>query len=115
MNWLEKVFKLRENNTTVKREIYGGIISFLAVSYILAVNPAILKDAGMDQHGVFFVTALSGFFGTALMAVLANYPLLLAPGIGVISWTILNCRIKGRVNWLLWLVSLIFAAKYIFL
>ena len=62
MNWLEKTFKLRENNTTVKREIYGGIVSFLAVSYILAVNPAILKDAGMDQYGVFFVTAISAFW-----------------------------------------------------
>ncbi len=49
--WLEKIFKIKENNTTVKREIYTGLITFLAVSYILAVNPAILGSAGMDRGG----------------------------------------------------------------
>ena len=81
--WLEKIFKIKGNNTTVKREIYTGLISFLAVSYILAVNPAILGSAGMDRGGVLCATALAAFVGTLCMAIFANYPLLLAPGMGL--------------------------------
>lgn len=81
--WLEKIFKIRENNSTIKREIYGGFVSFLAISYILAVNPAILSAAGMDRGGVLCATALAAFLGTAFMAFCANYPLLLAPGMGL--------------------------------
>ena len=81
--WLEKIFKIKENNTTVKREIYTGLITFLAVSYILAVNPAILGSAGMDRGGVLCATALAAFVGTLCMAIFANYPLLLAPGMGL--------------------------------
>lgn len=80
---LEKTFKLQENQTSVKREIYGGCISFFAISYILAVNPAILNAAGLDRGGVLCATVLSGFLGTVLMAMFANYPLLLAPGMGI--------------------------------
>ena len=70
-------FKLPENNTTIRREVYTGLISFLAVSYILAVNPAILGSTGMDRGGVFLATALAGFIGTLSMALYANKPLVL--------------------------------------
>ena len=72
-------FKLPENNTTIRREVYTGLISFLAVSYIPAVNPAILGSTGMDRGGVFLATALAGFIGTLSMALYANKPLVLGP------------------------------------
>ncbi len=83
MNFLANFFKVRENGTTVGREICTGFVSFLAVSYILAVNPEILSAAGMDRGGVLCATALAGFTGTLLVALLANYPLILAPAMGL--------------------------------
>ena len=72
MNFLERFFKIKENNTTIRTEIYTGLITFLAVSYILAVNPAILSSTGMDQGAVFYATALAAFLGTACMALIAT-------------------------------------------
>ena len=83
MNLLEKLFKLKENETTARKEIYTGTIMFLAVSYILAVNPEILSSTGMPRGGLFYVTALAAFFGTLVMAILANSPLALAPAMGL--------------------------------
>ena len=83
MDLLDKFFKLKENETTAGKEIYTGLITFLAVSYILAVNPDILSSTGMDRGGVFYVTAISAFFGTLVMALLANCPLALAPAMGL--------------------------------
>lgn len=80
---LEKLFKLSEKNTNVKTEILAGITTFLAMAYILGVNPAILGDAGMDTHSVFMATAISAAFASIIMGVLANYPVSLAPGMGV--------------------------------
>lgn len=80
---LEKIFKLKEHNTTVKTEVMAGITTFLAMAYILAVNPAILGDSGMDVHSVFMATAIASGFASILMGVLANYPVVLAPGMGV--------------------------------
>ena len=80
---LEKVFKLNEKHTNIKTEIIAGITTFLAMAYILGVNPAILGDAGMDVHSVFMATALSAAFASVMMGLLANYPVALAPGMGV--------------------------------
>jgi len=80
---LEKLFKLKENNTTVKTEILAGITTFMTMAYILAVNPSILASTGMDQGAVFTATALASFLGTACMALFANYPFALAPGMGL--------------------------------
>ena len=80
---LEKLFHLKENNTDVKTEIMAGITSFMTMAYILAVNPSILADAGMDHGAVFTATAVSAFVGTLCMAFLANYPFALAPGMGL--------------------------------
>jgi len=77
---LEKVFKLSENNTTVKTEILAGVTTFMTMAYILAVNPSILSAAGMDQGAVFTATVLASFLGTVCMALFANYPFALAPG-----------------------------------
>ena len=80
---LEKVFKLRENGTDVKTEVLAGITTFMTMAYILAVNPSIMSAAGMDSGAVFTATALAALLGTVLMAVFANYPFALAPGMGL--------------------------------
>ena len=76
-------FKLKENKTTRGREMLAGLTTFLAMAYILAVNPGILGASGMPKGGVFFATAIASFIGTALMALFANYPFALAPGMGL--------------------------------
>lgn len=83
MNLFERFFKLQENNTTIRKEVYTGTIMFLAVSYILAVNPEILSTTGMNRGGIFYVTAVAAFIGTFTMALLANAPLALAPAMGL--------------------------------
>ena len=80
---MEKLFKLKENKTTVKTEIIAGLTTFLAMVYILAVNPSILGDAGMNPAAVFTATAVSAAFGCAFMAFFANYPIALASGMGL--------------------------------
>lgn len=80
---LERVFKLSENKTTVKTEILAGVTTFMTMAYILAVNPSILSAAGMDQGAVFTATVLASFLGTVCMALFANYPFALAPGMGL--------------------------------
>lgn len=80
---LEKIFKLKENNTNIRTEVVGGITTFMTMAYILALNPSILGDAGMNPQAVLMATALAAFVGTLLMAVLANYPFALAPGLGL--------------------------------
>ena len=80
---MEKFFKLKENNTDTKTEVLAGITSFMTMAYILAVNPIILSDAGMDAGGVFTATALSAAIATLVMALFANYPFGLASGMGL--------------------------------
>lgn len=80
---LEKVFKLKENNTNVRTEVIGGITTFMTMAYILAVNPSILSASGMDKNAILMATALAAFIGTMAMAFLANYPFALAPGLGL--------------------------------
>ena len=82
-NMLEKIFKLKENGTDVKTEILAGVTTFMTMAYILAVNPSILSEAGMDQGAVFTATAVASFLGTLFMAFFANYPFALAPGMGL--------------------------------
>lgn len=80
---LEKWFKLKENNTNIKTEVVAGITTFMTMAYILAVNPSILSASGMDPNAVLMATALASFIGTLAMALLANYPFALAPGLGL--------------------------------
>ena len=80
---LDKIFHLKENPTDVKTEVMAGITTFMTMAYILAVNPNILSASGMDRGAVFTATALSAFIATCLMALLSNYPFVLAPGMGL--------------------------------
>ena len=80
---LEKFFKLKENGTNVRTEVVAGITTFMTMAYILAVNPSILSASGMDAQAVLIATAIASFIGTICMALLANYPFALAPGLGL--------------------------------
>lgn len=80
---MEKLFKLKEHKTTVRKEVIAGITTFLAMAYILAVNPGILSEAGMDRGAVFTATALSAAIATLAMGLLANLPVALASGMGL--------------------------------
>ncbi|MDE6214434.1 MAG: NCS2 family permease [Lachnospiraceae bacterium] len=80
---LEKWFKLKENNTSIKTEVVAGVTTFMTMAYILAVNPSILSASGMDSQAILMATALASFIGTIAMAFLANYPFALAPGLGL--------------------------------
>ena len=79
----EKIFKLKQNNTTVKTEITAGITTFVTMAYILAVNPNILSSAGMDRTAVLLATCLASFIGTIIMAFSANLPFALSAGMGL--------------------------------
>ncbi len=80
---MDKLFKLQERGTTFSREIIGGITTFLAMAYILAVNPQILSEAGLSKDALFTATALSAAIATLVMAFFANLPVALAPGLGL--------------------------------
>ena len=80
---LEKLFHLKENKTDVRTEVIAGVTTFMTMAYILAVNPNILEASGMDRGAVFTATAMSAFIATCLMALLSNYPFVLAPGMGL--------------------------------
>lgn len=79
----EKMFKLKENKTNTKTEIIAGITTFMTMAYILAVNPSILSEAGMDRTAVLIATCLASFVGTACMAFMANLPFALSAGMGL--------------------------------
>ena len=82
-NWLERMFKLTEHNTTVRTEVIAGLTTFLTMAYIIFVNPSILGDAGMPKGAVFVATCLIAALGTLIMGLYANYPIAMAPGMGL--------------------------------
>ncbi|RZS93990.1 NCS2 family permease [Cuneatibacter caecimuris] len=96
---LEKFFKLKENNTTVKTEVIAGLTTFMTMAYILAVNPSLLSAAGMDANAVLMATALASFLGTLLMALMANYPFALAPGMGLNAYFAFTVCGKMGYDW----------------
>jgi AGZA family xanthine/uracil permease-like MFS transporter len=96
---LEKVFHLKENHTTVKTEIVAGLTTFVTMAYILAVNPSILSATGMNAQGVMVATALASCVGCLAMALLANYPFALAPGMGINAYFAYTVCIKMGYSW----------------
>ena len=97
--FLEKVFHLSENHTDVKTEVIAGITTFMTMAYILAVNPNILSDAGMDRGAVFTATALASLVATLLMAAFANYPFVLAPGMGLNAYFAYTVVLQMGYTW----------------
>ena len=96
---LERIFRLRENGTTAGRELVAGLTTFAAMAYILAVNPAILKNAGMPEAALVTATALSAAVATILMALLTNFPLALAPGMGINAFFAFSICIGLGIPW----------------
>ena len=96
---LERFFRLNENGTTAGREVQAGLTTFAAMAYILAVNPAILAATGMNQAALVTATAIGAAFSTLLMAFLTNYPLALAPGMGINAYFTYTVCLTLGVPW----------------
>ena len=96
---LERTFRLRERHTTVRTEAAAGVTTFLTLAYILAVNPSILGDAGMDRGAVFTATCLASMAATVLMAFLSNYPFVLSAGMGLNAYFAYTVVLKLGYTW----------------
>lgn len=96
---LSRFFRLHENGTTVGRELQAGLTTFAAMAYVLAVNPSILVNAGMDRPALVTITALSAAVATILMALLTNYPIALAPGMGINAFFAYTICLGAGVPW----------------
>ena len=83
MTWLARTFKLEEHQTNVRTEVLAGLTTFLTMAYIIFVNPNILADAGMPHDAVFVATCIAAAIGTIIMGMYANYPIAMAPGMGL--------------------------------
>lgn len=111
---LEKIFKLSANKTDTKTEVLAGITTFMTMAYILAVNPNILSATGMDSGAVFTATALATFLGTLLMAIFANYPFALAPGMGLNAYFAYTVVIGMGYSWQ-YALTAVFAEGIVFI
>ena len=96
---LEKIFKISENNSSVRVELLAGLTTFLAMSYIIIVNPSILGDTGMDKDAVFVATCIASAFGCILMGLVANYPIALAPGMGLNAYFTYTVCLNMKIPW----------------
>ncbi len=96
---LDRMFKLKENKTNVKTEITAGITTFMTMAYILAVNPSILSDAGMNPTAVLLATCLASFIGTVCMAFMANMPFALSAGMGLNAFLAYTVVIGYGYSW----------------
>lgn len=105
---MEKLFKLRERGTTVGREVIAGITTFLAMAYILAVNPGILSESGMEFGSVFTATAVSAAIATLVMAFCANLPIGLAPGMGLNAFFTYTVVMGMGCSWQFALTAVLF-------
>ena len=96
---LNKLFKLKQHNTNVKTELIAGLTTFMTMAYILAVNPSILADAGMDPTAVLLATCLASFIGSACMALMANLPFALSAGMGLNAFLAYTVVITMGYSW----------------
>ena len=109
---LERLFKLQAHGTTTRTELIAGLTTFLTIAYIIFVNPAILGDAGMPKGSVFVATCLIAACGTLVMGLLANYPIAMAPGMGLNAYfayvVVLGMGYKWKVA-----LGAVFVARHI--
>ncbi|OYD07126.1 NCS2 family permease [Paludifilum halophilum] len=96
---MERFFRFREKETNLRTEILAGITTFLTMVYIVVVNPAILKDAGMDFGAVFVATVLASVLSTLIMGLFANYPIAIAPGMGLNAYFAYSVVGQGQIGW----------------
>ncbi|MBB5334927.1 NCS2 family permease [Pectinatus brassicae] len=112
--FLNDKFKFNERNTTLSTEILAGITTFVSMSYIIIVNPSVLNKTGMDFHGVFVATILASIVGTLIMGLIANYPIAIAPGMGMNAYFAFVIVLGMGIPWQSALGS-VFIASVIFL
>jgi AGZA family xanthine/uracil permease-like MFS transporter len=96
---LDRFFKLADHDTTIRREVIAGVTTFLTMAYIIAVNPAILADAGMDKGALITATILTAAFGTLLMGLWINVPLAMAPGMGLNAFFAYTLVVGQGISW----------------
>ena len=96
---MEKLFKLKERNTTVYTEFLAGITTFLTMVYIVIVNPVILSGANMDFHAVFIATVVTSIIATLVMGLFANYPIAIAPGMGLNAFFAYTVVVANQIPW----------------
>ncbi len=97
MRRLEKYFRIQESGSTISRELLGGTTTFLALSYIIFVQPGLLSQAGMDFHAVLYATCLASALATFLMGLVANYPVALAPALIIVGS--MMRRVISQIAW----------------
>ena len=114
MKFINSYFKLAKNNTTVKTEFLAGLTTFISMSYILFVNPSVLGASGMDTGAVFAATALASALGTAIMGIVANYPIGEAPALGINAFFAYTVCVGMHVKWQTALAA-VFVASFIFI
>ena len=114
MKFINSYFKLAENNTTVKTEFLAGLTTFISMSYILFVNPSVLGASGMDTGAVFAATALASALGTAIMGIVANYPIGEAPALGINAFFAYTVCVGMHIKWQTALAA-VFVASFIFI
>ncbi|MEW3767210.1 NCS2 family permease [Pseudomonas aeruginosa] len=112
---LEKLFQLKTHNTTVRTEILAGITTFLTMAYILFVNPSILGETGMDKGAVFVATCLAAAIGSTIMGLIANYPIALAPGMGLNAFFTYTVVLHMGHSWQVALGAVFISATMFFL
>ncbi|SDU26722.1 putative MFS transporter, AGZA family, xanthine/uracil permease [Pseudomonas pohangensis] len=112
---LEKLFQLKAHNTTLRTEVLAGLTTFLTMAYILFVNPAILGETGMDKGAVFVATCLAAAIGSALMGLIANYPIALAPGMGLNAFFTYTVVLTMGYTWQVALGAVFISAMLFFL
>ena len=98
-NFLEHFFKLKEKGTNLKTEFIAGLTTFAAMSYVLVVNPSILGAGGMPIEGLITVTAIAACLGTLLMALMTNYPIAMAPGMGLNAFFAFTICLTREIPW----------------
>lgn len=98
-NFLERLFKLKKNETSIRTEVMAGVSVFLTMSYIVIINPSMLALTGMDQGAVFVATCLAASLSSAIMGILANYPIALAPGLTLNAYFTYGVVLGAGHNW----------------
>jgi len=96
---IERFFKRAENQTTVRRELLGGLTTFMTMAYIIVVNPQILAQAGMPADGVLFATCISSAAASLVMGLYANYPIALAPGMSLNAYFTYSVCLGMHIPW----------------
>ena len=98
-NILINHFKIKERNSSLKIEFLGGLLNFFTIMYIVVVNPSLFAQAGMDFGGVFIATILAIVIGCFYMGIIANYPIVIAPGIGINAYVVYTVVIGMGYSW----------------